>query len=645
MNCCLFGGTDGREKTFTTSGMTDWKNLSALVKRHETESCHVNASARAECYKDIQSGTSESINKKMSDSAKITIEKNRHILKKIVEVIVLCAKQNIPLRGHTEENSNFSAILTTFAKSDDILSAHLASAHYNAKYTSPEVQNEIIDICSEQIKDNILRSCRSCPFFALMADEATDKATKEQLSLCVRFVDGTGAVREEFLGFVECSSIKGNELCTKILSFLQEANLDLLKLRAQCYDGASNMSGKYRGVQALIRERSPHANYVHCKSHCLNLALVHSSNIPCVRTMMATVQDIGFMFGYSAKRLAAFTDELSRDAVTKEQMDQRQKLRTLCETRWSSRADALATFENAFPVVVHALETLEQDHDGKAGQYLHSVLRFDFIVTLVVAEHMLNSTVNLTNLLQKEDNDLLHAVGEAKVVIQLMNDERNDPEVWNALYEKATNIAAEFEIPASRPRRAGMQIHRANPAVDTVSEYWKITLFNTFIDHLIQEMETRIVSNEERFVAQYLLPNRLPDLLDDMLPSIYAAYAPDLENSFEVFSNEVTRWRVRWNIAENKPLRLQVTLKQTSKDLYPCIYSILSVLLTMPPTSATCERSFSAMKRIKNYLRSTMNTERLSSLAMLHIHKDMDVSIDGVINTFASRKCRNLEFF
>jgi hypothetical protein len=190
-----------------------------------------------------------------------------------------------------------------------------------------------------------------------------------------------------------------------------------------------------------------------------------------------------------------------------------------------------------------------------------------------------------------------------------------------------------------------MQIHRANPAVDTVSEYWKITLFNTFIDHLIQEMETRIVSNEERFVAQYLLPNRLPDLLDDMLPSIYAAYAPDLENSFEVFSNEVTRWRVRWNIAENKPLRLQVTLKQTSKDLYPCIYSILSVLLTMPPTSATCERSFSAMKRIKNYLRSTMNTERLSSLAMLHIHKDMDVSIDGVINTFASRKCRNLEFF
>jgi len=74
---------------------------------------------------------------------------------------------------------------------------------------------------------------------------------------------------------------------------------------------------------------------------------------------------------------------------------------------------------------------------------------------------MLNSTVNMANLLQKEDYDLLHAVGETKVVFQLMNDERSDPEVWNALFEKAKHIAAEFEIPASRPRRASMQIHRS----------------------------------------------------------------------------------------------------------------------------------------------------------------------------------------
>ncbi|WAQ95587.1 hypothetical protein MAR_028277 [Mya arenaria] len=39
------------------------------------------------------------------------------------------------------------------------------------------------------------------------------------------------------------------------------------------------------------------------------------------------------------------------------------------------------------------------------------------------------------------------------------------------------------------------------------------------------------------------------------------------------------------------------------------------------------------MKRIKNYFRSTMSTDRISSLALLHIHKDKD--INNVINTFA----------
>ncbi|XP_052788478.1 52 kDa repressor of the inhibitor of the protein kinase-like [Mya arenaria] len=382
---------------------------------------------------------SESINKKLSDSARTTVENNRHVLHKIIEIIVLCAKQNIPLRGHTEETSNFYAILTAFAQNDEILSEHIASAQYNAKYTSPDIQNELNDSCAEQVKERILSDCRNCPYFAIIVDEATDKSTKEQLSFCVRFVDNKGTVREEFLGFVLCASVKEIELCTNIMSFLQEADLDVLKVRAQCYDGASNMSGKYRGVQALVRERSPHANYAHCKAHCLNLALVHSSNIPCVRTMMSTVQDISFLFDYSAKRLAAFVDELSRDATNKEEMEQRTKLRTLCETRWSSRADALATFRNAFPVVVHSLETLNDDGDNKAGQYLAGILCFEFIIALIVAEHVLSSTVALTNLLQKEDNDLLHAIGEAKVVIQLMNNERNDPKVWGALYEKATN--------------------------------------------------------------------------------------------------------------------------------------------------------------------------------------------------------------
>ena len=193
-------------------------------------------------------------------------------------------------------------------------------------------------------------------------------------------------------------------------------------MRAQGYDGASNMAGKFSGVQAIVKERAPLATYVHCKAHQLNLSLVHSSSEPCVRTMMATVQGIAFAFGYSAKRLNAFADELETDETVKENMERRTKLKTLCETRWFSRADALYTFKTAFPVVVHFLEYLKDDNDDKAGQYLS------------------------TTFLQSTKCDLVEAISESRVVVKQLLDERNDPAVWQALYNNAIEIAEEFEL-------------------------------------------------------------------------------------------------------------------------------------------------------------------------------------------------------
>ena len=87
---------------------------------------------------------------------------------------------------------------------------------------------------------------------------------------------------------------------------MNEHGLDLEKLRAQDYDGASNMSGRTNGVQALVRNPSPDVVYVHCKAHCLNLAIMHSCKEPVIRTMMAPVEEIAYAFDYSSKRLQTF---------------------------------------------------------------------------------------------------------------------------------------------------------------------------------------------------------------------------------------------------------------------------------------------------------------------------------------------------
>jgi hypothetical protein len=58
---------------------------------------------------------------------------------------------------------------------------------------------------------------------------------------------------------------------------LSQHKLAIENIRGQGYDGASNMRGKWNGLQALISNDCPYAYYIHCFTHCLQLALVAAS--------------------------------------------------------------------------------------------------------------------------------------------------------------------------------------------------------------------------------------------------------------------------------------------------------------------------------------------------------------------------------
>ena len=61
-------------------------------------------------------------------------------------------------------------------------------------------------------------------------------------------------------------------------------------------------------------------------------------------------------------------------------------------------------------------------------------------------------------------------------------------------------------------------------------------------------------------------------------------------------------------------------------------------------SSCEAERSFSALRRIKSYLRSTMSSERFAGLALMHLHSDVDIDIDEVCEANTTDKCFNLVF-
>ena len=94
----------------------------------------------------------------------------------------------------------------------------------------------------------------------------------------------------------------------------------------------------------------------------------------------------------------------------------------------------------------------------------------------------------------------------------------------------------------------------------------------------------------------------------------------------------------------NTPAETLTYIKRLDCFPYACI--AFKILLTIPVKVASAERSFSKLKLIKSYLRSTMSQERLNELAILSIEKDILTKLEykNLINIFTSQKARKISF-
>jgi hypothetical protein len=107
-----------------------------------------------------------------------------------------------------------------------------------------------------------------------MVDESKDVTRKEQMSLCIRYITMPNFnIHEEFLVLKHMISVDAESLYITIVETLKELGLNRCVVVAQCYDGASVMSGTISGVQARVRQIHSCAVYIHCHSHRLNLVI------------------------------------------------------------------------------------------------------------------------------------------------------------------------------------------------------------------------------------------------------------------------------------------------------------------------------------------------------------------------------------
>lgn len=288
-------------------------------------------------------------------SEKAAIDENKSYITSIAKVALTCARQGIALRGHRETESstnrgNFLKIVDLIASESPGFRDKRINAAKNAQYLHHDEQNTLLDICASCIVDTV-SELRASGLFPIMVDDSSDISPIEQMFVCVRYVHDCN-IKERYLGFYDVHQVDADGLKSQILKTLSMLNIDTNLCVAQCYDGASVMSGMAAGVQAKIREIAPSSIYIHCYSHRLNSALVDTcKSISSVTDFFRVLQlTYVFLASRSSKRHEIFLDLQKQTKLVVFE------LLKLCETR--SGPVVLLAFECSENCLTHQVESL-----------------------------------------------------------------------------------------------------------------------------------------------------------------------------------------------------------------------------------------------------------------------------------------------
>ena len=252
---------------FISTGFSNWKDATAKVSKHKLSQCHKDFALKTITLPATTSDVGEMLSSQLAEER---LERRKCFLKLLSNVRFL-SRQGLAFRGDGEESdSNFRRLILLRSEDDSKLIDWIKQK--TNKYTSAEMQNEMIKVMALRVLREIATSIRSAAFFTVMVDETTDISNVEQVVICLRWVTETFEVHEEFVGLYEVASTRSEIIYAAITDVLQRLNLSISKVRGQCYDGAATMSGTRSGVATRVCAAEPRAVFTHCYGHSLNLA-------------------------------------------------------------------------------------------------------------------------------------------------------------------------------------------------------------------------------------------------------------------------------------------------------------------------------------------------------------------------------------
>uniref|UniRef100_A0A3B4VHH5 DUF4371 domain-containing protein n=1 Tax=Seriola dumerili TaxID=41447 RepID=A0A3B4VHH5_SERDU len=584
------------------TGFSNWKKATYKdggFQMHAKAEHHLNAMvAWTEYKRGVENNAS--LLQAMDKEYQKKVEENRQYIKTIADVLLCTATQNIAQRGHRESEysgnrGNFLAIMELIAKHDPLVKWKME--HSNAKYTSHSIQNEILEVLTEMVRNDIVEEVKQSQAFSILADETKDLKKEEQISLVLRYYY-EGTVHESFMHFEHADKLDAAGLTEKIVNSLQKYGLEYREqLVGQGYDGASVMSGRH-GVSARIQSQAKHAFYVHCNAHCLNLVIVDTVKaVPEASCFFSLLQHL-YIF-------------LSGLYVHQKWMDIQSVLRVLHDIVKENNGDRCV------------------EARGLLGQ-----IDLNFIGLLATFRRMLGDTKFLSDMLQSSSLDLARAVDLIHALQDTFVSYRNEAffeELWTEVLDIAQQCNISTKSVSKRKPKTSTALHGAIVTSTIV--------FCPILDTVSAELERRFCkSNCDIMKGIQALNPKSESFLKDtpvlLFGTIYNTDLDDLKHELHQAKRILERKKAAG--MKNLTSLLEFTVFLEAEVFYE-LFRLCKIAVALPVSTAAYERSFSALKLIKNHLPTTMNNERLSDLGVLNnfvVDKLTEWQLSGLIENF-----------
>ncbi|PVH34933.1 hypothetical protein PAHAL_7G068900 [Panicum hallii] len=499
----------------------------------------------------------------------------------------------------------------------EIAAVVLENAPQCAKYTSPDIQKEILSIFALKIRKHIREEIGDQKF-SILVDETCDISKREQMAIVLRFVDIDGVLQERFFDLVHVRNTKALTLKAEICYVLSTYGFDVQNLRGQGYDGASNMRGELNGLQALVLKECPYAYYVHCYAHRLQLALVAAAkDVVPVTQFFQKLLFIVNTVDSSAKRHDELHDaqvvELARllavdELETGQGANQIRSLKRPGDTRWGSHLGSISSLMDMFNPVSTVLQNLAADStagtnraDGDTS--FNYMISFEFVFILCLMREILEITEQLGQALQKKSQDIVNAIRLVQTTKILLEKMRSD-DGWETFICKVMEFCVDHDIDIPNMDetyilRGGRA--RRQPNHFTTDHFFRVEVFRATLDTQLAELNLKF---NEKVIG---------------LLSICVTLVS--KNGFASFQSR--RHRV-FNLVDR----------------------LLRLLVTLPVSTATAERAFSTLKIIKTRLRNRMEDDFLANSMLVNIEAEIlgDYNYEDIIHDFIDVKKRKVHF-